>query len=475
MKKTKPAGDWKLFDCYQFLSNIQLSLQFDAPLEFVLRFLFSSVLSKFMLWSKCTMGIHLFSNFIDASKFETHHLYIDNSEPYRKFRRETLELRNVGQNKIPDFEPPPFIYFAEEESFAVEGWKQKVDKLRMDKNIHHRPKESILDILESFNMERKRITQERLQNLEIDKQYYSEIQTPVNDVLIIPFNYTNFQLGVFVLWNNEMSNPIPEWEKMEEELLVISKTIQKTIADILSNHYYIIEKTYLPSYRKEGPNDVVVLFADIRGFTTVTEIARDRGFSYDLMRFMSNYFKSMTDAIEKFGGRVEKMAGDSIMGIFGEYDKDSKKAVKNAVSTAYKMYEQFQELKSKFLEEQKIKDFFNKYNEPLEFDLGIGINYGEVLFGYFGKPGSRQYMGLGDHANFAQRLEYSASRFDSNEKRKRAPILLSRTAYNLIKDLIENTANPNVLMLALRGKSYEYPVYEFTPELAKSIFRLAPF
>ena len=474
MSHEKEFGDWKLFDCLQYINKLFLTLELDAPLNLNLRHIFATLLGKFMIQSNSINGIHFLYNFMydpdeGGEIFETHHLYINKQGIEGNYLIDALKERQLfGKMTL---NPPPYIH-KKIFGFEAEGWQNRIEQwMRMtNKNIGYLKSYEVKNIIQAFNDKREKENKIIEQNSDNNK--LSKIICRSKDIMLIPFNFTKYRLGFFLLWNNEDLNQLEYWRSLEE-INYISKTFQQFVARLLSNHYHAEHATYLPSYRKEGSNNVAISFSDIRSFTTMTEISRNRGFASEFHEFVHIYFKKMTEIIEKWKGRVEKFSGDSIMFLFGEYDKNPQKAVGYATTSALEMYDEFQKLKEKFMKETKIKAFLNTHNEPLEFDLGIGINYGEVLFGYFGKSGARQYMALGDHVNFANRLEFAANRFDSIERRQRAPILISRTAYNLAKDyFIDKNGKsnvPNIIALSLKGKSYEYPIYEVWPSCLKNV------
>ena len=62
---------------------------------------------------------------------------------------------------------------------------------------------------------------------------------------------------------------------------------------------------------------VTVLFADLVGFTTVSE-ARD---AEDVRELLSRYFDTCRTLIARYGGTVEKFIGDAVMGRLGRADR----------------------------------------------------------------------------------------------------------------------------------------------------------
>ncbi len=135
--------------------------------------------------------------------------------------------------------------------------------------------------------------------------------------------------------------------------------------------------------------DMVILFADLRGFTSFAE----EKFPYDVVFMLNNYFSSMGKVIEENGGRIDKFIGDGIMALFG-FKADMKKACTQALSAAKQMAVQLIEIN---------KQLVNALSEPLE--IGIGIHVGEVILGEFGYKESSKLTVIGDIVNTASRLE----------------------------------------------------------------------
>ena len=72
------------------------------------------------------------------------------------------------------------------------------------------------------------------------------------------------------------------------------------------------------AYRRQpqahgGEHYVAILFADIRGFTSISE----GKLPYDVVFLLNRYFRATGQAIEAAGGRLDKFIGDGVMAIFG--------------------------------------------------------------------------------------------------------------------------------------------------------------
>lgn len=266
-------------------------------------------------------------------------------------------------------------------------------------------------------------------------------------------------LGTILLWNNQKKNTDEISNLRRERLILSAKIFSSFVSRFLTTHYGISAETYLPSYRISGQRSVAIMFADIRDFTPTTEVLRNFGLVPELTNFILDYSRAMCEIILGQGGRVQGMAGDGIMALFGEYSLDRKKVIDSAVTAARQMCIKFASLKEQFFTTPRMQHFFNNEYEPMDFRLGIGINFGPVIFDYFGAVGSRVYSPLGDHVNFAQRLETQANRLDEHLHKMRAPILISRPAWVAAGRPAEWGAVP----LQVKGKPYEYQAYECWP------------
>jgi adenylate cyclase len=130
-----------------------------------------------------------------------------------------------------------------------------------------------------------------------------------------------------------------------------------------------------------------VMFADIRGFTTISEQLEPK----QLVNLLNEYFEHMVDVIFKYAGTLDKFVGDEVMAIWGapisKHD-DAERAVRCAV--------EMQEVLAAFNQSQ------NHRGGPA-LDIGIGLNTGELVAGYIGSSKSMSYTVIGDPVNTASR------------------------------------------------------------------------
>ena len=179
---------------------------------------------------------------------------------------------------------------------------------------------------------------------------------------------------------------------------------------------------------------VTVLFADIRGFTTISEKLS----AQQVSEILNEYFSEMEPIISRYNGIINKFIGDAIMAIFGEPIQDENHA-QNAVKCAYEMLQKVKVLHKKWVDEGK----------P-EIEIGIGINTGEVFVGNIGSNNRMEYTVIGDTVNLASRLE-------SYNKTYRTKMLISSSTYKHVSKIADVIKIPEV---QIRGKVNKIDVYE---------------
>ena len=161
-------------------------------------------------------------------------------------------------------------------------------------------------------------------------------------------------------------------------------------------------------WMKGSKVEATVLFADIRGFTTIAE-NKDPQAVLDLL---NDYLTRVTDAVIKHGGHLNKFAGDEAMAVFGAPLSDSTHA-EAAVKAALEIQKSIAEVNSK------------REKDHLHLGVGIGINSGEVVAGNLGSSKRMEYTVIGDNVNVAARLTSIA---------KGGEILITKRTFDAIGD-----------------------------------------
>ena len=159
-----------------------------------------------------------------------------------------------------------------------------------------------------------------------------------------------------------------------------------------------------------GQNRAIsILFSDIRSFTTISESMRPD----ELVQALNRYFSAMVDIILAHGGTVDKYIGDAIMAFFGaplQTENDALRSVEVALDMVGALAE--------FNQDQVAKN-------RVEFNIGIGINFGEVTVGNMGSEKKLNYTVIGDNVNLASRLE-------GLTKKYKQTVLFSESVYQRV-------------------------------------------
>ena len=144
------------------------------------------------------------------------------------------------------------------------------------------------------------------------------------------------------------------------------------------------------SFKLGGVNQLVtVLFADIRGFTRLSEHAQPE----KVVQLLNRYFSEMTDIIFSHGGTLDKYIGDGLMALFGAPTVTANDA-SNAILAAADMQGAI----------AGINEDLRAENLP-EIAVGIGLHTGVATVGYIGSERRSEYTAIGDTVNLAARLE----------------------------------------------------------------------
>lgn len=135
--------------------------------------------------------------------------------------------------------------------------------------------------------------------------------------------------------------------------------------------------------------EMTVLFADVCGFTTLSEALT----TAELKRLLNRYLTEVTGIIFEHQGTIDKYVGDMVMAFWNAPLDDSRHA-QHGVLTALDMQKKVAQLRQEFVAEGL---------PPLA--IGIGLNSGPMNVGDMGSSYRRAYTVLGDAVNLGSRLE----------------------------------------------------------------------
>jgi PAS domain S-box-containing protein len=141
-------------------------------------------------------------------------------------------------------------------------------------------------------------------------------------------------------------------------------------------------------FERRERRDVVVLFADLRGFSEMTAFFP----AHAVIEVLNEYFTAMVDLVHQHQGTIFDLAGDELMIGFGApFAQDD--AAQRALKAAGDMQQAFDQLRRQWIEQQGI-----------EIGLGMGLDRGVVVMGSIGAPSHMNFGMVGDAVNTAHRL-----------------------------------------------------------------------
>jgi adenylate cyclase len=145
-----------------------------------------------------------------------------------------------------------------------------------------------------------------------------------------------------------------------------------------------------PPRQAEGrEQEVVVLFADLRGFTRMAE----QKLPYDVVFFLNRYFEAVGTAVAGAGGITNQFTGDGVMALFGVTAGPAQGA-RDALAAARALTTAVRALG---------RTLATELNHPLA--LGIGVHAGAAVVGRMGHGQATYLTAVGDTVHVAARLE----------------------------------------------------------------------
>jgi adenylate cyclase len=178
--------------------------------------------------------------------------------------------------------------------------------------------------------------------------------------------------------------------------------------------------------------EVSVFFADIRGFTRISEQLSPEA----VMQMLNSYLSVIADAVVHHDGIVNKFVGDNIMAVWNAPQSQPAHALL-AVKAAWEA-------------QQKLAELRQEDNRPIPVRFGIGVNTGIAVAGNVGSVGRSEYTVIGDSINTASRICGSAPGDE---------VWIGPETYNQTKDYIETQ---QLEPQQMKGKAEPVTLYKVT-------------
>lgn len=186
------------------------------------------------------------------------------------------------------------------------------------------------------------------------------------------------ELGQLELAFQSMTTDLLRKDQVEDALC---RYVSDEVAqDILNN----LERVELGGRPVEGS----VLFADIKGYTTLAEALDPT----ELGRTLNEFFGPMTRTIAAHGGVVDKYIGDCMMAVFGVTEPDPEHRL-NALRTGLAL-----------LDTVRAVNHRRVARGASRVEFRIGLHAGQMLAGNVGAPERMQFTVVGGAVNVAARL-----------------------------------------------------------------------
>src|SRR5438874_2693165 len=204
-----------------------------------------------------------------------------------------------------------------------------------------------------------------------------------------------------------------------------------------------------------GRREMTVLFADLVGFTSLSE----RLTPLLMVTLLNRHFGLQAFAVQEHHGVVDKFVGDSIMAFWGPPFVKSEEHAALACRAAQAQLVALNTLR------RELPEITGLRRDTPAIDLCIGICTGEVVVGNIGSENTRSYTVIGDTVNVAARLE-RANRLYGTQ------ILLSETTAQAIGSQFEMR---EIDTISVKGKTETTRVFELMSaagQLSEELVRL---
>ena len=199
--------------------------------------------------------------------------------------------------------------------------------------------------------------------------------------VILPLIIPLLSIGLSYLGNTAYLYATEQKEKVRYRKIFQQYVSKSVVEEMLDSGKY-------PSFGGER-KELSVLFSDIRSFTSFSEQFPPE----EVVKRLSDYLTDMTEIVIQHEGTLDKFVGDEIMAVFGAplfYPSHAE----NACRAAFQMIEVLVKHQKEY--EKKEEKYFN---------IGVGINTGDMVVGNLGSRQLFDYTVIGDAVNLGARLE----------------------------------------------------------------------
>ncbi|MGH8549860.1 MAG: adenylate/guanylate cyclase domain-containing protein [Methylococcales bacterium] len=200
----------------------------------------------------------------------------------------------------------------------------------------------------------------------------------------LPRGRRNDEIGILLRSMNIMGQGLLKKEQVER---VFSRYVSENVAKQVLKDLEHREHAPLGCEHVQAS----VVFADIVGFTTLSELASPK----EISELLNLYFSYIAKAVRFCNGHIDKYIGDCAMIVFGVPERSRDHAY-HAVACAWMIRQLIERVNQRRIAQSK---------NPVQ--LRIGINSGIMVAGNMGSEDRMNYTVVGDAVNIASRLSHA--------------------------------------------------------------------
>jgi len=192
------------------------------------------------------------------------------------------------------------------------------------------------------------------------------------------------QAGELQAWNSELESRVQTQVEELERMAKLRRFLSPQLAELIVDSG---DESFLESHRRE----IVVVFCDLRGFTTFAESSEPE----EVTTVLREYHDALGDLIYRFEGTLERFTGDGLMVFFNDPMRCDDAPLR-AIRMSLAMRDRVQGLAEAWS------------RRGFDLSLGIGLAQGYATLGRIGFEGRFDYAAIGSVTNLAARLCSSA-------------------------------------------------------------------
>jgi adenylate cyclase len=181
-------------------------------------------------------------------------------------------------------------------------------------------------------------------------------------------------------WNAELADRVQTQVDELERMAKLRRFLSPQLAELIVDSG---DESFLESHRRE----IVVVFCDLRGFTTFAESSEPE----EVTTVLREYHDALGDLIHRFEGTLERFTGDGLMVFFND-PVPCDDAPLRAIRMALAMRDRVQGLAESWT------------RRGFDLSLGVGLAQGYATLGRIGFEGRFDYAAIGSVTNLAARL-----------------------------------------------------------------------